>query len=165
MFIRPRIFLCVALAITASGCASGGLSNDPVTATEVDAVQLMASPTAINTDDDPRPDSFQVRVQFFRLDKPESVLISGGKVEFAVFEGRQSAAAIPRLKPLRTWAYTSDQLAGVRTIVLGGPAYDLMLRFPGGGFPSRIVTMVVAYRSAGGTEVMSAPTLLSSGND
>lgn len=158
-----RCILGFVLALAAAGCSVDGFSGSVQTAAEVDALQLMASPTAINTDDDPRPDSFQVRIQFFRVDQPESVLLSGGRVEFAIYDGRQSAAAIARLKPLRTWTYTPEQLAGVRTIVLGGPAYDLMLRFSGDGFESRIVTMVATYRSRSGAVVASAPMLLAIG--
>jgi hypothetical protein len=141
------------------GCSSPSARFE-TTAEGVDEVLVFASPMPINTDEDPGPDGFPIKVFLVRRDRPKSLAASAGRIEARLFEGfisKESAAH----EPIETWNYDVEGLGRRMVGTPAGPAYDLFISWPKGRMPSSDVTIFVRYVGPSGLEISSRPVSLS----
>ena len=141
-------------ATLAAGCGDLGKvkvsSWPPRPVTKVDEIIFrLTPPTALNWDDLPGPDGFQVQVHFFQVDRPLPVTIDGA-LDIALFEGRPSPDQLAEGRPFRTWVFEGDQLRKhlVRSIV--GWGYAMRLDWAGNPPKASAVTLLARFRPAKG---------------
>lgn len=155
------LILCLLLASCVTDGPSPPAPAPPGTTGRVDAVEMMALPTAVRASEGAGPDSVQVRVYFFNSEKPAPLIVESGRLEFFLYDGRVPEAPLTDKAPFVTWAFNASDLYGVRTRALGGDCYDLLLRWGDKPPTAATVTLVAIYRPAAGRAIASAPTSLS----
>ena len=152
------VWAATALAcLSAAGC--NGTIEPPRPVQRIDVIHLRIGPPA-SRDDEPGPDGIEVQVSFYRLDEapPKMVL---GELDLMMYEGRVSGAALIKTKPLKTWAFTGDQLTNyvIRPLGLWGYGMTLLWGRQRPGSPT--ITFVARYRAEGAETVYSKPSLIS----
>lgn len=159
--LRLSLILCLLLA----SCVTDGPpapSPAPTGVTgRIDAIEMMALPTAVRATDGALPDAVQVRIYFFNAEKPAPLIVESGRMEFFLYDGRVPEAPLTDKAPFVTWAFNAADLSGTRTRALGGDCYDLLLRWGDKPPSAATVTLVAIYRPPSGRAIASAPTLLS----
>ena len=163
--MKWRVALVVlAAAAWAAGCASGCTpsartvsATAPRPADKADAINLWATPpAAINWDDLPGPDGVQLRVFLFQAEQPQSVLVKG-TLEFMMYAGRVQSTNLESAQPLRTWTFTSQELATRQIRDMVGWGYFVRLGWGLKQPTAATITVTAKYVPPAGDPVFAAP--------
>jgi len=158
---RTGLAMMAAVVLAAAaGCSMdtrGMTSGPPRSVENVDAVTLWATPPSpLNWDDVPGPDGVQVRVFLFQTDQPLAVLVRGD-LEFMMYAGRVPQAGLTSAQPLRTWTFTSQDLATRQIRDIVGWGYMVRLGWGQKMPAAAAITVTARYQPLGGDPVYAAP--------
>lgn len=157
---------CVIAAMALTGCGgSASGKGDPTSAPRttdspaqrVDAINLIAPPTAMNLDDKPGADGVPLTVYLFSVDESAPLSMRSGVLEFLLFGGRMGGEQLRAATPLRTWTFTAADLQRAQDETLIGRCYKIVLRWGDQAPPTRSITLVARYVPAVGRAMYSSP--------
>jgi hypothetical protein len=128
----------------------------------VDAIEIYASPVAVDWDGVPGSDGLSVRAMFFRYDRSQAVAVADGELTFMLFGGRQATAQVRNAQPLMSWRFDPAQMRNVARQTIIGVSYNFQLPWDGEHPPAvATVSLTVRYQPPEGPPVWTAPTTLS----
>lgn len=161
-----RACLVAAIIVGLAGCQSPGprrgLSPARTSGAGVDAIEIYASPVAVDWDGVPGSDGLSVRAMFFRFDRSQAVAVGDGELIFMLFAGRQAPAEVRNAQPLMSWRFDADQLRQVARQTIIGVSYNFHLPWEGERPPpAPTVSLTARYQPPSGPPVWTAPTTLS----
>ena len=156
-------------AVVLVGCQPAG---DPLGATPpapvgpgaVAVVNLRASPSAMNWDNQPGLDGVVVRVDCFkRGPNNELPVMVPGALEFTLYEGVIAREKLIQASPLRKWRFSGKQLEPFRARSMVGWGYSIPLgwgdRRPG----TSAVTLAARYIALSGATIEADPAVIAVG--
>ena len=159
---RWFFFALLAAACVAAGCGnSHRVSTTPPWPVEnVDHIDVWAvNSAAINWDEVPGPDGVRLSVFLFQGGQAEPVMTKG-TLEFSMYEGRPKAAASQEPKLLRTWTFTTQELATRQMRSMVGWGYAIQLGWGRDVPQTPAVTVVAKYIPPKGEPLVSSPTVI-----
>ena len=159
---RGILMAVIVGAALAAGCANTHRvsTTPPWPVDRVDYIDVWATPpAAINWDDVPGPDGVRLNVFLYQANRAEPVM-GKGTLEFTMYEGHQKSDAMAAAKPLRTWTFTTQELATRQVRTMAGWGYAIQLGWGRDVPKSAGVTFVARYLPAQGTPTASAPIMI-----
>jgi len=143
-----------------SGCATGSRSGaglgSGAEAGPVDQVYLMAMPLALNLDQAPGGDGFQVKVYAVSRNQPKPLPILEGSIEILMYDGVLQGKT--ESAPLKAWKYSAADLQPHAMKSLVGTGYAFTLKWEDAVPKQRKITVIARYVSSSGTGIASAPS-------
>jgi hypothetical protein len=159
--------VCCLLALgCGSGCVTEGGKPKPVRSAssrggEINEINLLAVPVALNFDQAPGPDGFVVKVYASAQNRPKPVPIENGKVEVVMYDGMIGLTGPGSLHPLRVWSFTADNLKPFQIESSIGTGYQLAPLWGNDKPTNDKITIVVRYYPPKGNPISSAPSVIS----
>jgi hypothetical protein len=130
---------------------------------EIQQINLLAVPVALNFDQSPGPDGFVVKVYASNSKSAKSVPIENGKIDLLMFDGVPESAANAPLKPLRVWSFTAEELKPFEIHTSIGTGYQLAPVWGPAKPGANNISVVARYTTSTGRNVYSAPSVISVG--
>jgi hypothetical protein len=156
------------MVAAASGCFSEGKRPPPKTNLDwgrgdIDELNLLAVPVALNFNQDPGPDGFIVKIYANSSKSAKPVPIERGRFDLLMFDGLlNSADGIPP-KPLHTWSFTAKELTPFEIHSMIGNGYQLEPLWGKDKPSGDKISVIARYVSPKGVRVYSAPSVISVG--
>ena len=152
-----------AVVPTDASSGSPSMSSPVATGPMPHVVSVQSTPAAVNWDGKPGADGLAIRLFFWRRDQAKAISLSGGFVEFVMYDGSVGSENIETTPTLKRWIYTADQLSALRAQSAFGFGYALQLPFENNKPTKGSVTLVVRYLSGSQTVAVSKPVVVSAG--
>jgi hypothetical protein len=152
--MRPLAAI-VMLALAAAGCDGPAA---PRTVQSIDHIMLEAAPSAVNLDEQPGPDGFEVRVTLFRQDAPLPVALEG-VLEMTMYDAVVEGPALAEATPQQIWRFDRHQLRrfAVPARANVGIAYGMSLYWGANPPQRQTVTLAARWRRPNGSYLYSDP--------
>ncbi len=138
------------------GCAPKTAPSDSGSRGDINELNLLGMPVALNLDDRPGADGVMVKLFAANRNLPRALPIQSGTLEIKAYEGTPSLAALPA--PFHTWTYSPANLATSEFTTALGTGYNLVLSWIPKLLPSGRVTVIARYLPEQGEPVVSAPS-------
>ncbi len=151
------------MACCIAGCVQENPNRPPEPVAEIDHIDLMAPPVAMNLDSAPGLDGVVVQVFTYQLNEDPEQLVSG-TMELMLYAhaGPADMETVRKLvtePPFRKWAYKADQLPRHRfRHALGLWGYRFTLDWGENAPETKRVLVIARYESPSGKVLYSKPT-------
>lgn len=154
MFPLRTVMLTVCLAILLTGCQSTDRPKRAPGGTEIDSLNVLTFPVAVNLDEQPGSDGFAIKLYAGNIRHAKTRPIQTGTLDILLYDG---ALTRPDTEPLKTWTFTAEQLRTYQINATIGTGYQLALRW-GKDRPTQArFSVVTRLRREGKPEVVSTP--------
>ncbi len=159
------IVLVAGMCFVLGGCGASTKAKPSTDITagpaqRVDAINIIAPPTALDVDGKTGVDGVPVTVYLFRTDKSLPLTLRTGALSFDLYGGRLAAGQLHNAKPLRTWMFSATELKQGKDETMIGTCYKLMLSW-GTDIPATpTITLVARYVPTAGRPTMATPISL-----
>lgn len=148
------VMLMVLQAVLLTGCQSPQQSARIVGGTDIDSLNVLTFPVAVNLDEQPGADGFAIKLYAGNIRQAKTRPIQTGTLEVLLYDG---AVARPDAKPLKTWTFTANQLLTYRINATIGIGYQLALRWEKDRPTQPRFSVVTRLRRDGKPDVVSTP--------
>lgn len=143
------------------GCPQDTGMTPPQGLSDLTDISVLSGQTAANWDADPAPDGMEVMVYLFNRFTNNQPMPAVGSLEFNMYEGTLTAAAIGPARPFSSRRVDLEQLKGNLAKTAFGWGYLLRLPWGTTAPKSSSVTLQIKYISPAGKAVLSEPTTVS----
>ena len=128
---------------------------------QIDQLNLLAIPFAVNFDQAPGPDGFVIKVYAGNGNQPKPIPNLKGTLEILMYDGFLKENNTNSATLRRTWKYSADQLKSVVTKTSIGTAYQLALQWNEAKPVGDKISIAARYTSPEGATIYSAPAVIS----
>jgi hypothetical protein len=160
---RPRLVLSVAalcLGLGWTGCSSLKSRAGGSPPADIQELNLLSTPMAMNFDGVPGPDGVSLRIYAGTAREPKCVAITSGTLEILLYDGLVSAGELATARPLHIWKYPAEELPRHAQRASIGWSYVLTPLW-GADRPTKNRASVVArYLPAQGPGIYSSPAAI-----
>lgn len=146
--------LMVIQAVLLTGCQSTKQPARTLGGTDIDSLNVLTFPVAVNLDDQPGSDGFAIKLYAGNIRHAKTRPIQIGTLEVLLFDGTLTD---PDAKPLKTWTFTAEQLRTYQINATIGTGYQLALRWGKDRPTQPRFSVVTRLRREGKANVVSAP--------
>ena len=148
------------------GCASSkanrpAVSHFGVLQAQIDELDLLAMPVALNLDAAPGVDGFAIRVFALDRSRPKAQPLASGVMEILMYDGFLREVLQDAGQYRKTWSFSAEQLKAYAFASTIGTGYRFTLNWGVDKPHADRITVAVRYRSAQGKTVTSAPSSIS----
>jgi hypothetical protein len=138
-------------------------SGPPAPVANVDAMELSASPTAMNWDDKPGPDGIEVVLMCYQIPNSQPVPVTvAGTMEFQLFEGVVAPEKLSEARPFHVWTFQSWEMnrPGVLSRWYGLWGYILRLGWDAHVPTTEKITVTARYLPPNGQPLYAKPVVI-----
>ena len=154
---------CWWLLLLLVGCSHTEKRPAPVSASapaNVEKLNLLAAPIALNLDGLPGPDAVLVKVYAGNARNPKPVPITSGTLDLLAFEGLLSKSTnVP--SPFKVWTFTASELRRMQFKASIGIGYEITGSFIGLKPKADKLTVLARYRPDPEHAIYSSPSTIS----
>jgi len=156
----------LAIAVCVVGCDGDGgrskLTSSPAPVAEIDRIEMLSLPAAVNLDNKPGPDGLRVQTYLFQVGRPQPVPVSG-TLEFLLFDRKVGLGELDTVKPSRVWSFGPRDLPNYLTRSMIGWEYAMELRWDDDAPKSDTISLAARYTAPAGRRVYSSPVVIALG--
>ena len=145
-----------------AGCVSEKELKKPAISSEggtgnIDEVNVLAVPVALDLDQVPGPDGFVIKVYAGSRKRPKPFGIDDGKLEVLMFDGLPGEASAAAKS---SWSYTAEELRKFEIRTSIGVGYQITLQWGKNKPTHDKFTILVIYFPSKGRPIRSAPSII-----
>jgi hypothetical protein len=150
--VLPVAALCLGLSGWV-GCSSPPSARSG----DIQEINLLSAPMALNFDSLPGPDGVSLRIYVGNAREPKCLSITSGTLEVLLYDGLVSADKLATTRPLHLWKYSADELGRLAQRTSVGWSYVLTPLWGADKPTVNRATVVARYVPAQGPGIYSSP--------
>ncbi len=154
MIPSRTILPLVVLAVLLTGCQSGRQPARIIGGADIDSLNVLTFPVAVNLDEQPGSDGFAIKLYAGNIRHAKTRPIQTGNLDVLLYDG---VPLSNDAQPLKTWTFTADQLGTYQINATIGVGYQLALRWDNERPTQPRFSVVTRLRREGKPDVLSSP--------
>ena len=148
------VMLMVIQVVLLTGCQSTQRPGRIIGDADIDSLNVLTFPVAVNLDDQPGSDGFAIKLYAGNIRHAKTRPIQTGTLEVMLYDG---ALTQPDAKPLKIWTFTAAQLRTYQINATIGTGYQLALHWEKDRPTQPRFSVVTRLRRDGKPDIFSTP--------